>query len=68
MSNNAYDAPMHRNNVPHSRYAKRLTVVLLLINPFLMSPQGQATWIVVMCLARLSMAPVSYKYAVPARL
>jgi hypothetical protein len=66
MLNNAYDAPMHRNNVPHSCYAKRL-VVLLLINPFFDVIPGQ-TWIVVMCLARLSMAPVSYKYAVPARL
>jgi hypothetical protein len=66
MSNNAYDAPMHRNNVPHSRYAKRL-IVPLLINPFLMSSQA-ILGIVVMCLERLSMAPVSYKYAVPARL
>jgi hypothetical protein len=57
---------MHRNNVPHARYAKRL-IVLLLINPFFDVFPSQ-TWIVVMYLARLSMAPVSYKYAVPARL
>jgi hypothetical protein len=69
---------MHRNN--HATFLLRqiesestraitpYSIVLLLINPvFGVSTGPRPRWTVVMCLARLSMAPISYKYAVPAR-
>jgi hypothetical protein len=82
MSNNAHDAPMHGNNRAaflsrqvESESARAITVRLILCFSYsnkislwyLPRPRCDVGQFV-MCPARLSMAPISYKYAVPARL
>jgi hypothetical protein len=83
MSKNAHDAPMHGNNRAaflsrqvESESARAITVRLIVLLTVIKSFFGVFPGHVVscdvgqfvMCSARLSMAPISYKYAVPARL
>ncbi len=63
------DAPtrMHRNTCYAKSNLSPPDPVRLIIKPFFGVIQGPR-WTVVMCLQRLSLAPISYKYPVPARL
>jgi len=58
---------MHRNTCYAKSNLSPPDPVRLIIKPFFGVIQGPR-WTVVMCLQRLSLVPISYKYAVPARL